>query len=141
MGNSGERERYYPAAFPEVIAVGSVDADGRRSHFSTTGDHIAISAPGENIVSAARHGYDAGSGTSYAAPFVTGAAALLVARARRRNRKLQGTEVKKLLTESASPLGDGGFNAETGHGLLDVLSALRRLDQAMGSDQPPGRPL
>src|SRR5207248_2506907 len=82
MGNSGRQEAYYPAAYPEVIAVGSVDEAGKRSHFSTTGEHIALSAPGEQIVSAGRHGYESGSGTSYAAPFVSGAAALLIARAR-----------------------------------------------------------
>jgi subtilisin family serine protease len=141
MGNSGMEERYYPAAFPEVIAVGSVDADGRRSAFSTTGVHIAISAPGQDIVSAGMHGYNAGSGTSYAAPFVTGAAALLLARARRHNRKLNGTEVRKLLVDSASPLGGVSSSPETGAGLLQVASALRTLDAALGSSAPPGSPL
>ena len=50
-GNSGVAERYYPAALPEVIAVASVGADGRRSTFSSYGDHVALSAPGERIVS------------------------------------------------------------------------------------------
>lgn len=138
MGNSGLRETYYPAAYPDVIAVGSVDDSGHRSHFSTTGDHIALSAPGEGIVSAGRHGYEAGSGTSYAAPFVTGAAALLLSRARRRNRKLNGTEVKKLLMESARSVDGGGFNSETGSGVLDIAAALSRLDVALESSTPPG---
>src|SRR5262249_39404837 len=116
MGNSGQHERYYPAAYPEVIAVGSVDRNGQRPTFSTTGDHISLCAPGEAIVSAGRHGYEVGSGTSYAAPFVTGAAALLLAHAHRQNRTLNGAEVRDLLTATASPLG-GGFNPETGHGL------------------------
>jgi len=141
MGNSGRREEYFPAAFPEVIAVGSVDSDGQCSHFSTTGDHIALCAPGEGIVSAGRRGYESGSGTSYAAPFVTGAVALLLARARRRNRKLNGMEVRQLLTDSARPLGRAGFNSETGHGLLDVEAALHLLDQALSSPTPPGRAL
>lgn len=141
MGNSGLREQYYPAAFPEVIAVGSVDADGRRSAFSTTGAHIALSAPGEHIVSAGRRGYEAGSGTSYATPFVTGAAALLLARARRHNRKLTGTEVRKLLMDSASPLGGVNGTPDTGSGLLQVASALHALDAALSSTAPPGSPL
>jgi subtilisin family serine protease len=141
MGNSGQQEQYYPAAFPEVIAVGSVDADGHRSQFSTTGEHIALSAPGEHIVSTGRHGYEAGSGTSYATPFVTGAAALLLARARRHNRKLNGTEVRKLLMESARPLSGAGRGPATGGGLLQVASALRALDAALDSTAPPGSPL
>jgi subtilisin family serine protease len=141
MGNSGRRETYYPARFDEVIAVGSVDKDDHHSRFSTTGDHVALCAPGEGIVSAGRQGYEAGSGTSYAAPFVTGAAALLVARARRQKRKLNGSEVKQLLVDSARPAAGDAFNPETGHGVLDVASALRRLDAALSSRQPPGSPL
>lgn len=126
-GNSGRAERYYPAALPQVIAVGSVDSAGARSHFSTYGDHVALSAPGEHIVSSGLTGLREGSGTSYAAPFVTGAAALLVAHARRRDRELRSDDVRRLLVDSAAPL-PGGRSPETGAGLLDAASALRRLD-------------
>jgi subtilisin family serine protease len=138
IGNSGKQEVYWPAAFPEVIAVGSVDDNGVRSSFSTYGNHISLCAPGEGIFSAVRHGYSTGSGTSYAAPFATGAAALLLARARRKNRKLGGVEVKKLLMESATPLGSG-FNPETGAGLLNIKAALDQLDRSLASANPPGR--
>ena len=130
-GNSGAEEKYYPAAHPDVIAVGSVDGAGRRSRFSTFGDHVALCAPGEDIVSAGLHGYQVNSGTSFAAPFVAGAAALLVARARRNGVALNSTRVKDLLVRSAVPLG-GGANKETGHGLLDAAAALRLLDAEMG---------
>jgi subtilisin family serine protease len=126
-GNSGRAERYYPAALPQVIAVGSVDSAGARSHFSTYGDHVALCAPGEHIVSSGITGLREGSGTSYAAPFVTGAAALLVARARRRGRDLRSDDVRRLLVDSAAPL-PGGRSPETGAGLLDAAAALRRLD-------------
>lgn len=127
-GNSGQRDDFYPACLPDVIAVGSVGPGGRRSRFSTYGPHVALCAPGERIVSSARDGYETNSGTSFAAPFVTGAAALLVARARRAGRELTGADVRALLTESAQPLGDGRRSDETGHGLLDVAAALDRLD-------------
>ena len=126
-GNSGAAERYYPAALPEVIAVGSVGSDGRRSKFSSYGDHVALSAPGERIVSCGLRGLREGSGTSYAAPFVTGAAALLVARARKRGRTLAPREVRRLLVSSTMPL-PGAPAAEVGSGLLDVEAALRQLD-------------
>jgi subtilisin family serine protease len=89
-GNKGDDERYYPAALPEVIAVGSVDEGGRRSRFSSYGDHLSVCAPGEDIIGLSRHGYRMGSGTSFAAPFVCGVAALLVSRGRRRNVHLSG---------------------------------------------------
>jgi subtilisin family serine protease len=127
-GNSGARERFYPAALPEVIAVGSVDLNGRRSPFSTYGDHVDIAAPGERIYGADRHGYRAASGTSFAAPFVAAAAALVLARARRRRHRCLGPEeVRGNLVAAAHSLAPAP-NPETGHGLLDVAGALRHLD-------------
>ena len=133
-GNSGAEEKYYPAAHPDVIAVGSVDAKGNRSRFSTFGDHVALCAPGENIVSAGVRGYAVNNGTSFAAPFVAGTAALLVARARRRGVKLDTARVRDLLTRSAVPLGHG-LNHETGHGLLDAEAAVRLLDAELGAER------
>lgn len=125
-GNSGAREQFHPAAHPDVIAVGSASADGRRSTFSTWGDHVALCAPGEHIVSCERHGYRAASGTSFAAPFVTGAAALAIAHANRHGLEPTPAQVRAALTSSARPL-LGGPNPETGHGLLDVPAALRAI--------------
>jgi subtilisin family serine protease len=127
-GNSGAVERFYPAALPDVIAVGSVDAAGKRSTFSSYGDHVALCAPGESIVSCGIEGLREGSGTSYAAPFVTGAAALAIAHARRRGLALTAQDVRDLLVSTAAPL-PGSTAHETGAGLLDVAAALRKLDQ------------
>jgi subtilisin family serine protease len=140
-GNSGQREAFYPAALPQVIAVGSLDARNRRSSFSTYGDHLALCAPGERIVSIGRHDYRVSSGTSHAAPFVSGVAALLVSRAQRRGHRLHGGDVKRLLTASATRLGAAGFDPEVGFGLLDAVSALARLDQAIAAGAPLGRML
>jgi len=87
-GNSGKEERYFPAAAEGVIAVGSVGARGAVSAFTTSGAHVALCAPGEAILSPAIDGYERVTGTSFAAPFVAGAAALLVARARRSARPM-----------------------------------------------------
>jgi subtilisin family serine protease len=132
-GNSGIAEKYYPAALPEVIAVGSVDDRGMRSRFSTFGDHLAICAPGERIASTGLTGYAVNSGTSFASPFVAGVAALLVSRAHRHKHRLTGPEAKQILIRSAAPLGGGGFHPETGYGMLDASAALRELDVFLGS--------
>ncbi len=126
-GNSGREEKLYPAALAEVIAVASVGPGGRRSSFSTWGDHVAISAPGESIMSAGRHGYKAASGTSFAAPFVAAAAALVVARERRRGRRPTPAGVRATLVASARSLGPDP-SPGTGSGLLDVAAAIRRVD-------------
>ncbi|MEV6343290.1 S8 family serine peptidase [Actinoplanes sp. NPDC051851] len=71
-----------PAATPEAITVGAVEADDTRSDFSNIGSCVDVFAPGRDIVSAyvgddtATHTY---SGTSMATPHVAGAAALILA--------------------------------------------------------------
>lgn len=135
-GNSGIEEKYYPAALPEVIAVAAVDRLNRRSGFSTYGEHLWISAPGERIVSTGLKGYMASSGTSHAAPYVAGVAALLVSYAGRRGKKLDGGDVKRILRAGAVTL-NGGFNRETGYGLLNALSALRVLERELNANRPP----
>ncbi len=132
-GNSGLREKFYPAALPEVICVAAVDAQDRRAGFSTYGDHVCVSAPGERIVSVGRRGYQVNSGTSFAAPFVAGVAALVLARARRLGREMNGAAVKALLQATARRIGargmeggNGPFSEETGYGVVDALAAVQR---------------
>jgi subtilisin family serine protease len=133
-GNSGDNRVYWPAAFPEVIAVGSVAHDRSISDFTTGGEHVALCAPGERIRTAALDGYQRATGTSFAAPFVSGAAALLVARARARSASLDPATIKSILMASATPhrtdIGPG-----YGVGVLDAVAALQRLDKALDADE------
>jgi subtilisin family serine protease len=133
-GNDGTSAAYFPAAHAEVIAVGSMNSEGGRSSFSSYGPHVALCAPGEHIVSAGLSGYRESTGTSHAAPFVAGAAALLVARARRAGHDLTPDEARSVLSESAS--GARARNDEIGHGMLDIPAALRRLEQRLGNGSP-----
>lgn len=127
-GNKGDDDPYYPAALPDVIAVGSVDATNRRSRFSSYGDHLCVCAPGEQIYGLNRRDYGLNTGTSFAAPFVSGIAALMISRARRAGIDIDGNLVRQLLVASARPLGGGGFHRETGYGLVDAVAALRAVD-------------
>ena len=136
MGNSGIEEEFFPAALPECIAVGAMTLSGERAEFSTMGRHIALCAPGEAIWSASLGGYAGSSGTSHAAPFVAGAAALLAARAARRGHDLTGAEAREALCLSAR---GGTPNPATGWGMLDIPAALRHLD-AMDFSATESRP-
>lgn len=126
MGNSGIEERYYPAALEGVIAVAAVDNNGRHADYSTQGAHCAIAAPGTDVISVGLSGYRPSTGTSHAAPFVSGAIALMVARATRAGVKLDSATCRELLHRSAQPSEDDA--SSVGAGILDVAAALSLTD-------------
>ncbi len=136
-GNNGHVTRYWPAAFPEVIAVGAVAGDGCPTVFSTRGEHVALCAPGEAVLTAALNGYQQATGTSFAAPFVAGAAALLVAWAERHALPLDGAMVRRLLVASAQPFA-AGDHAGCGAGILDAAAALAALVAEADPANPGG---
>ncbi|WP_447755403.1 S8 family peptidase [Sphingopyxis fribergensis] len=132
-GNSGDRRTYWPAAYPEVIAVGSVGADGRVSSFSTTGDHVSVCGPGERVRTATVDGYQNATGTSFAAPFVAATAALLLARAQNRSAPVSPVQIKRLIEASAASH-HPDTPAGNGIGILDAARALQLLDAAIDAD-------
>jgi subtilisin family serine protease len=124
-GNSGDRLRYLPACLPGVIAVGAIGVDGKPAPFTTRGDHVALSAPGMEIRTAGLEGQVAQNGTSFAAPFVSGAAALVVAHAARQIAPLSPFAVRDILVRSAAPFPSGAGTEGCGAGVLDIPAALR----------------
>ncbi len=77
VGNKGGAVEY-PAAYGDVMGVGSVDSNGKVSDFNATGEALEILAPGENVPISQNFGFSSvGSGTSYAAAHVTAVATLL----------------------------------------------------------------
>jgi len=86
-GNDGHDAHIYPCAYREVICVGAVNLDGELSTFSNFGGHVDMAAPGQGILSTlpptlpsftfGPKGYEIKNGTSQAAAFVLGAAAIL----------------------------------------------------------------
>ncbi len=140
-GNSGLTERYFPAAHEGVIAVGAVNGRGEPSRFSTRGDHVALCAPGEGIWTCGLDGAGAGlqraNGTSFAAPFVSAACALLAARANDRAWPLNSQDARAILTASCQP----HRRADTtgcGAGVLDVWGALRALEASIDDEEDAG---
>jgi thermitase len=131
-GNDGREALYYPGALPSVIAVGAEDGAGEVAAFSTYGSQVSFVAPGTDVYSShLENAYAFSSGTSHAAPFVTGAIALLKSFARSRGRKLSDGQAKNVLKHTADKLGRAFKHPKAGFGRLNVADAMRLLEQRL----------
>ena len=120
-GNAGPRsEPLYPAAHPDVIAVVAVDSRDEISPFSVRGRHVAIAAPGVDVVGPAPgESYQLSTGTSVAAAQVSGVAALLI----ELRPSLKPKAIRQLLLSTAKDLGTPGHDELYGAGLVDAYRA------------------
>jgi subtilisin family serine protease len=127
-GNAGPNSQpLYPAAYPGVIAVTATDADDRLFAGANRGKHIAVAAPGVDILLAAPEGsYQMKTGTSFAAAEVSGIAALML----ERKPNLGHEGVRKALTSTARDLGPKGVDPQFGAGLVDAYRAIMSLEPA-----------
>ncbi|MGH6769953.1 MAG: S8 family serine peptidase [Xanthobacteraceae bacterium] len=118
-GNAGPRSPpLYPAADPNVIAVTATDIDDKLFGGANRGRHVAIAAPGVDIMVPAPSGeYQMTTGTSVATAHISGVVALML----ERNPRLTPADVRRILTASAKRLGP---NNEFGAGLVDPVKAL-----------------
>ena len=113
-GNTGSKGVQYPAAFEEVMAVGSVDKQGVTADTSARGEELEIVAPGELVRTTGQLGDElVASGTSLAAPQVVGAAALLW----QKDPDASADTIRYVLNASANLY---GAKEQYGNGLLDV---------------------
>ena len=124
----------YPANYPETISVGALDAAGLPASFTSRLTRVDVAAPGESIFSP---GWDPFygdywddvfysnfypvSGTSFSAPMVAGAAALL----KSIDRNMGVEQVRNYVRSTAKDTGPPGLEAGTGAGELNVEGALR----------------
>jgi subtilisin family serine protease len=130
VGNAGPRAKpLYPAGYDGVIAVTAVDKGRNAYRRANQGAHVDIAAPGVNVWTAASiSGARPKSGTSFAAPFVSAAAAVLLAE----RPDLTPAQMAEALFGLAQDIGSPGKDQVFGWGLLDA----RRLCTAEASVQP-----
>lgn len=106
-GNDGCDCLHVPAAMPTVLAVGAMDALGKPLDFSNWGEVYqsqGLLAPGDNILGAKPGGgTQLMSGTSFAAPIVSGVAALLLSLQIQQGETPDPQKIRKLLLQSALP--------------------------------------
>lgn len=121
-GNAGPKSPpLYPAADKHVIAVSATDAADKLFAASNRGSHIAVSAPGADVLLPSPDGkYQVASGTSFAAAYVSGLAALML----ERNPTLKPSDVRDVLTRTAQDLGPPGRDDQFGAGKADAFGAV-----------------
>jgi hypothetical protein len=136
-GNEGSEQTDMPAALPHVLTVGASDGLGTRATFSNAGAWVDLVAPGNSLVAPmpkayCDSGYGLASGTSFAAPAVAGAGALLA----KLRPELTAQQRFDLLRTTARDVGLTGRDDETGYGVLDVAAALAAPAPAPGGSSP-----
>lgn len=136
VGNGGTATAYYPALMDDVIGVGAVDRSGMIYYRSNHNSSVFLTAPGVDVESlSGLDGYARFTGTSFAAPFVTGAVAAM--------KSLRpGADIavlQELLAANATDRGLDGYDPYYGNGILHLGRCLNVLTGEEGVRlSPPG---
>ena len=122
-GNAGPKSPpLYPAADRNVIAVTATDASNKLFEASNRGSHLALAAPGVDLLlPSPDEKYQVASGTSFAAAYVSGVAALIV----ERNPGVAPEVVRRILMDTAGDLGPKGKDDQFGAGLANALAVVQ----------------
>jgi subtilisin family serine protease len=123
-GNTNGGSVTYPAAYDSVVAVTATDLIDEPAYFSPVGVEIYVAAPGLDIQSTTRGDtYDVLSGTSQAAPHVTGVAALFLASGIQDQNEngFINDEIINKIKNYALDLGNPGFDNIYGYGRISAV--------------------
>ena len=128
----------YPAADPDVLAITATDQNNNVANYSVTGPEVALAAPGDSITSdwwstTRGAGYADASGTSMAAPFVSGEAALIWGQ----HPDWSRDQVIQVLEAGVKDLGTPGRDNNYGYGFVDVKLALTLANQTLAKITSP----
>ncbi len=132
--NNTDAGRFFPGNYIHAICVAACDANGQKASFSNYGAIVDVTAPGVDILSLRAKGTDMShneadivgvnyyraSGTSMATPFVSGLAALILAK----DSEFTNLQVEDAIIKSANDLGQAGKDDYYGYGEVDAARAL-----------------
>lgn len=130
----------YPSGYPTVLGVGAVDQNGKRAQFSEVGDFVDLVGPGVDVVSTGPRGvgHVYASGTSFAAPYVTGTAALV----RAYHRNLTAAQVRHRLQVTADHPAKDLPDPEYGWGVVNPYAAVASvLPEELGATKAQPSPV
>ncbi len=126
-GNDQAASLAWPAANPNVISVGSVDALGQQDVFSNSGPQLSLTAPGYDVQAAWTDGGRVYfTGTSASAPVVAGSIAALMSA----NPGMTGADAAQILQQYSSDGGPAGADPAYGSGTVNLGWAMNRNDPA-----------
>lgn len=116
-----DEQAAFPASYPGVLSVGALSVTGPVSSISNTTSKVDVSAPGDDITAIQGMGYNWGDlqGTSYAAPYVTGVAALIES-------KMPGKTPQQIINR-IKRTADGSEGKGSGAGMVNPSRALTDL--------------
>lgn len=118
-GNNRSTTLSYPAAYPESVTVAATNNRDQRSLFSSYGPVVDLAAPGESVLSTIPDNrFDIASGTSMAAPHVSGAVALVFSR----HPEFSNTEAEDVIRNAVDPVGGTDY---IGLGRLNAAKAVK----------------
>lgn len=113
-----------PGCASKVISVGGVDSNDQIGQYSNTGSEIDLVAPGTDIISTDLDGeFSPKTGTSAAVPYISGTIALML----ESDPTLTPLEIKKILEEAATDLGEKGWDPIYGYGKVNTDDALKQV--------------
>lgn len=117
-------DQYSPASNSNVYVVSAIDKEYKKTKFSNFGNTVRVAAPGVEILSTSLNDkYEVWSGTSMAAPVVSGIAAIIKAN----NPNITPKDVGKVLDNTAVDIMDKGKDKYTGAGIVNAYRAISML--------------
>ncbi|MDG4821979.1 type VII secretion-associated serine protease mycosin [Asanoa sp. WMMD1127] len=122
-GSKGNEQTAYPAAYEDVIAVAGIDKEGHHVDTSTSGDYVDVAAPGAEVDGPMPRGDGYArfkdGGTSFAAAYVSGLAALL----KSADPELTPAQIAQRIAATADHPPEGRNN-QVGFGMINPYRAL-----------------
>ena len=118
-GNDGKNAVGYPARYSNVMGVGATGNGSTRVGTSNYGTGLDVVGFNGYVTATPSGGYTTMSGTSFASPQAAGLASLVWTI----NPELTVDELYRMIEDGCTPLG-GGFNEQTGYGLLSIGNTL-----------------
>ncbi len=128
-GNTADKGNpmLYPAGLDNVISVAAIDEDEEYTYFSQYNNMVDVSAPGYMVYTTVENSYGYVNGTSFASPYVAGAAAIV----KGINPEIDHDVFETMLKLSSKDAGDTGYDIHYGWGILNIEKLVKLALQTM----------